>query len=483
VSLALDGAQIKPMYRDILAIDLGVTLQTARAENFDIRRARQAVEASFGEWESAVGGVFPAIGPAINFEHVNGTVRAVQGNLVGASFNTFQPAMALQWISNPGHVIFDLIASRKRLSASEHQERAVITETLRLAGVQYYDLVLAQAQVKTFGQAVAEARNCCRITRLRVRTGTGVIADELRAQANLAQRQQDLVSTVNAFYQASVALAVTLHLDSSVTLVPSIRELPQIRLVRTDLSLDELLELAIAYRPDLKSVRNLVEAAAADRGATWWGSLGPQFTLGYQYSGITGHANNVIPGKGISPNLIVNPVSASGSFVGNPLANGVIKEAITQGSARLAPARDQTAGFSRQERWSASAGWHFTLSAFGDLRTARAIQEQAIVDAERLLDQVKAQVALANEASRTNAELAALAEHQVASAEEALRLSQANLQAGTMATLDVLQAEDAVEQARLRHAEAVIRYNQSQINLLAAMGLAVEHENPEQIRL
>ena len=59
----------------------------------------------------------------------------------------------------------------------------------------------------------------------------------------------------------------------------------------------------------------------------------------------------------------------------------------------------------------------------------------------------------------------------MAAAEEALRLGEANLRAGTMTTLDVLQAQDAATQARLRYAEAVVRYNQSQVNLLAALGL------------
>ncbi len=52
-----------------------------------------------------------------------------------------------------------------------------------------------------------------------------------------------------------------------------------------------------------------------------------------------------------------------------------------------------------------------------------------------------------------------------------MRLSQANLQAGTLTTFDVLQAQDAVAQARLRYAGAVVNYNQAQVDLIAAVGL------------
>ena len=41
-------------------------------------------------------------------------------------------------------------------------------------------------------------------------------------------------------------------------------------------------------------------------------------------------------------------------------------------------------------------------------------------------------------------------------------------------TLDVLQAQDAATQARLRYARAVVSYNQAQVNLLAALGLISE---------
>lgn len=472
--VSLESATIEPMYREVLAIDLASAVRTAHADNLDIRRARQQVEESRGQWESAIGSAFPVLTPTAGFEYVDGTVRAVQGDLVQATFGTFQPTVAVQWITNPGRVVYELIASRKRLASSEHDEQAVIIETLRQASVQYYDLALAQTRVGTARQAVAEADELLRISKLRSRTGTGVPADELRSEARLAERQQDLVTAVNSFYQASVALAITLHLDSSITLVPNMDELPQVALVRSDFEIDELLELAIAYRPELESVRKLVEAAAAARGATWWGAWGPQFTTGYQYGGITGHADNVVAGEGIPNNLIVNPLSATGTFSGNPVANGVIREGISRGSTRLAGRRDQTAGFSDQQRANVSVGWRFSLSVFGDLKAARAVEEQAIIEAERQVDQVKSQVVLANESSRANSQLAVLAQHQVASAQEALRLSQANLQAGTMTTLDVLQAQDAVNQARLRHAEAVVRYNQAQINLAAALGLLNE---------
>src|ERR1051326_7842969 len=45
-ALHLDGSQIPPMYREMLAIDLPAVAEVAEARNLDILAARQRVEAS-----------------------------------------------------------------------------------------------------------------------------------------------------------------------------------------------------------------------------------------------------------------------------------------------------------------------------------------------------------------------------------------------------------------------------------------------------
>lgn len=471
VTIPLDSSQIKPMFTELLPIDLPTVVRVAVAQNTDIMLARLNVTAVEGGYESAVGAAFPAIVPTALFEHVEGSVRATEGNIVGVGFNSFQPSIAIQWVVNPGRVIYDIVAAKKRLSAAEHFEQSVILATLRDATVQFYALAFAQTRISAAHRALEEATELLRVNRLRVDTGTGVRADVLRAEARLAERRQDLVSALKDFYDASVLLALTLHLDSSVTLVPAVTNLEKTQLVREDLSIEETLGIAVAFRPELESFRNLMDAAIADRKKAWWTGFGPTVSLAYQYGGITGHANNVVAPEGIPGNLILNPASSSGSFNNNPFGNGFIKEGILRGSKRLDGRDDQTFSFSDQQRATASAGWRLSLSTLGDLKSAKAGEQKALVRYERILDEVRAEAVAATQASRTYDQLIEFARQQVASAEEALRLSQANLQAGTMTTLDVLQAQDAATQARLRFAEAVVRYNQSEVRLLAALGL------------
>jgi outer membrane protein TolC len=424
VSLDLNGSPIAPMYRELLAIDLPTVVRVANARNLEIERARQQVEANRGRYESNVEAVFPVIAPSIAYSHFQGVGQNANGTLTTpVHFDNLIPAISIQWILNPGTVVYDIIASKRRLEASAQQEQSVILDTTRSAAVQYYDLTLAQAQLQVAQQAVNEAQELLRITQLQVKAGTGLPADEVRAEAQLAGFQQDVVVALNNFYQASVALTLTLHLDPAVTLVPSARQINQLTLVREDVPIEELLATATKYRPDLAAAHSLLLATQGDTGATIWGGIGPQLQAAYTVNGL-------------KTNL-----------------------------------RGKDLDWKEQQKAGVGAGFNLGASTFGNIKTAQANERSAAVDVQRQLDLVRAAVVSAQQNSATNAKLIPVARRQLDSAQEALRLTQANLQAGTALVIDVLQAQNAVDDARLRYVTAVVHYDQSQVNLLAALGL------------
>ena len=426
------------MYRQLLAVDLPTVARVTVAQATDISEARQRVRAAAGQYESSVEVLFPVIAPTFAYQHLEGMNQNASGTLVLTSFYNLLPAVTLQWIVNPGRVYYDIVAARRRLQASRQHQQAVELDTLRLTAEQYYDLVLAQAKVAVAQQAVAQAEEALRLTARRLRAGTALASDESRARASLAGRRQDLLTAVNGFYQASVALTETLHLDPTVTLVPGAREIAQTTLVREDLPVEQALAIAVRYRPDLQSARTLLAAVKADKGAVSWGALGPQLQAAYTLGGIR-------------------------TDVGG-----------------------QVFGPRQQQKASASGGFALGLSTFGQVKTAGANVRIAAIDIERRLDRLGAQIVSAQQSSATSAMLIPIAQEQVQAAEDALRKAQANVNAGTMLLLDVLQAEDEVDGARLRYVQAIAQYNKSQVKLLAALGLldvtaltpATEHAAP-----
>lgn len=420
--LHLDASQIEPMYQQLLAIDLETVVRIAQADNTDILLARQEIEVRQGQVQSSIGAIFPALVPSMFFQDIQGTKQATEGNLVGVGFNTFQPGIALQWIINPGKVYYDIIAAKKRLAASEFQEKSVIVKTLGTAAVQYYGLVLSQAQIEVAQQAVMESQELLRINQLREKTGTGITGDVLTAQAHLAEREQNLFKAINAFYNASVDLALTLRLDASVTLIPKIKNLSLVTLVRKDLDLDALIALAVDYRPDLEQVRLLVASISAETDATWWGAYGPEFQAGYRFSGIKTNEG------------------------------------------------DDTS-WNDQRHFTARTGWRWSVSSFGNLKSSKAIEKQAMIKADLKLEEVRAEVIRALQKSRMNDKLVTKSDLQLLAAQEAFRLTQVSFKNGLMITLNVLEAEDALARANLHFAQAIVGYNQAQVHLSMALGI------------
>ena len=425
--LQLQQDEIKPMYRELLPVDLPTVVRVVMARNIDIQQARQRVEASLGRYESNVQSLLPVIVPSFLFQHVDGVNLNASGTLAFTNFNSIFPSISAQWILNPGKVMYDIVASRRRLEAAGQQEYAVKLDALRQAGNQYFELVLAQAHVSAARQAATEATEALRLTKIRAQAGTVLAADETRAKAVAAGRKQDLLIAINSFYQASLALCSTLQLDPVVTLVPGPEQISQTTLVTESLTIESLLSLALKFRPDLQSARTLLSSVDADKGAVAWGGLGPQL----QASGTIGALGSEVNGHGFRPH--------------------------------------------ETERAAASAGFSLGLSTFGQIKVANANLRSAVLDVEQKMEQVRVQVVSAQQNSQTHAALIPLAREQVESAQEALRLAESNLKAGTMLLLDILQADDQLNVARLRYATAVVRYNQSQVNLLSAIGLI----NPE----
>ncbi len=428
----IDRAHVPAMYSELLSINLAAVVKVAQADNLDIQIARQRVEESRGRLASSIGAAFPVLAPTAIFNYNNGVARSTAGNLVTADFHSISPATAIQWVVNPGRVIYNIVAAKKRLNASRAGQAAVIQQTMENGAIQYYQLVQAQADVVAARDAEADAEELLRFANLRLKAGTAIPADVASAEAEVASRRQGVLLSLNRFYHDSTDLAITLNLDPTVTLVPSVNSLKANRLVRRSIPIAQFIRLAVQYRPDLQQVRELVRAAKAAGGAIAWGDLGPTLTTGYTAGGIDGSYDNVT-GKG-------PPVTDNYSMHGF-------------------------------QNLQAGGGWQLGLGTFGDIQTAQARERIAAIRANKQLAVVESTVVKALQDSRTNAQLIPIAADQVRSAQYALNIIKVNYKAGTVTSLEVLVAESQLAKAQRDYAAAIAHFNQSQIAIVGAVGL------------
>ena len=212
--------------------------------------------------------------------------------------------------------------------------------------------------------------------------------------------------------------AITLNLDPKITLFPTDTAVRQLNLVNPSLTLLQLLDIALAKRPEVEESHQRVASATAAKKAAVWNALGPEVALEGTFGGI-------------------------GKTFGN------VDE------------RTSVSGF---------VGWTLSGSAFGRIKSASARISESQITQEILQNIIESEVIKAYEEILLTQEQIETAKKGLLAAEKSFELSQTNLKLGTGITLEVLQALEAVTDARTRLVEAIVEYNKAQVRLLNALG-------------
>jgi outer membrane protein TolC len=312
-------------------------------------------------------------------------------------------------------------ASREELKASVLSVRNARDLVVQAVGNAYLQIIADSARI-TATQAQIDSDNAVYTNATRRHdAGTAIGIDVLRAQVELKQRQQQLVSVTNQFEKDKLTLGRVIGLppgqDFSVTDPSSPVPLEAI-------SLKEALDRAYEHRPDLLAAKARVTAA--------------QFTLrsakAERYP--TATANGYYGDQGLR--LFTNShgvFNVTGSVQFNIFDSGRIKSDILQNDAELRNRRNEFENLRGQIDFE-------VRSALLDLRSAN--------------DQV--------DVAKSNMQLA----------NETLKQSRDRFTAGVTNTVEVVQAQQAVADADENLISAQFQYNLAKVELARSLGLAEE---------
>jgi outer membrane protein TolC len=322
--------------------------------------------------------------------------------------------------ANVGESIYRDLAAHRAADAASGFEQAQLQRTLLDVALGYLALVESDGTVRIQEQFVQEAQTLARLTQARATQGLGSALDAERAQAQAAAAEQRLLAARNERQRRSKALAASLRLDSTVDLAPADAELVPATLVDPADPLQSWLDRAAERRHEVGAFRAVREATQKEASAVRWSVWGPE-------------------------------ISGAAAFGGLGKSLGTVD--------------DRTS-------WIVSAGWSFSLGGPGRIDAAEARVEQAGIAEQRFGDRLRAAVASSfEELSLARAQLAP-SQRELTAAENALRIARANYEGGLLAETDLLLAQQAADQARLRRVGAVARHNQAQLQLLAESGIA-----------
>jgi outer membrane protein TolC len=411
--LAAGAVDIRPIAAERLPIDLAMALKFAGAKNLDLLESKERIVEAQARAEEALGPLVPeSYGSLLAFGQKTSGQTLGFFTALGRSFDRVSGAGGAQLSTNPIQTVFSALAAHRLVGAAVSDSEEVGQQVLAEAAVRYFGLEEAAARVAIAEQALAASRELARVAESRERLGTGLSVDSEKAKARVAADEVALARASDDFRKASIKLALVLRLDPKVTLFPLDTKIRQRRIVDPGVSVDGLIQQALAARPAVKVEAERVGAAEHSRTAAWAGSLAPS----------------------VYTNLQDNTVSGNHQF------------------------------------YAGAVGLRFSFTSLGAAHRAAAELERERIQQERLRQQVAADVILAREDVATTGEQIESARQGVNAAKGALDLSQARFQGGIGLALDVLDSEAELERARVNLVTAIVGHNAAQVRMLAALG-------------
>ncbi|MBI2432042.1 MAG: TolC family protein [Candidatus Hydrogenedentes bacterium] len=465
-------------------IGLAEAIQLALASNLDLALSRAQHEVAEARSSMASKALLPTFEVGGGVTRTDGMVQGAFGDFRDVDARGVTGGLAAGLRLNIGARVYEAMAARRDEDAalldSLNAQQQLVLRVVEL----YENLVLSKVALDINQQLVESSQEFEHIASVRHEGGIGLGADVARAQANLAASRQQLVQSENLWRTTSVRLAVVLRFEPSVLLVPAETALEpwQLPPAATESAYPDL----ATQRPDVESLRTRAEAAEQLVRARWWDLVAPELNVEWRLSGIGGEGHKASPETGPAVSSAAGSAGRSvaawqnaADALATPGANTFAALSSAAGSGgrsfyayrNLFGSTRQEEDFERQERYGIWLNWSLSFAKFDRIREQRATAEIAGLRADRAEEAAIAEVHQAQYDIQSAMQALALANDEVAASETSHRLSRARFTAGTAIAFEVLDAQDALADARLKVARYSADLNLAQARLLTAAGL------------
>jgi outer membrane protein TolC len=425
-ALASSFAFAEQTNSNALPIDLPTALRLAGAQNLDVQIARDRLKEAQANRDSALEKFFPWIAPGISYHRRDGVAQAVPSGVISdAHFQSYSPGATVSAQMDLGDALYTTLAAKQLANAAAHAFNSQRQDAAVAAALGYFELVKTKALASAADETLRISRDYQNQLHEAVGIGIAFRGDELRAQSETEHDEILLRRAAQDERVAAARLAEILHLDPTVELVPKESDLVPLSLVETNAALSNLAEQALRNRPELKE-RHAQSAAALDtKNGAKYGPLVP--TIGAQYFG--------------------------GALGGGP----------DGGPENLGADSDVLASLS----WRIGPGGIFD---FGKIHSTEARLDIARVGEEKIRDQILREVVESRETVESLREQLAAAQKNLATADEALRLTRQRKEFGVGIVLENIQAQQELARARADYLSAIAEFNKAQYALSRAIG-------------
>ncbi len=429
-----------------LPINLPAALKLGDVRAIDVVAAAERIAVAAAQLDQAQVLWLPTITLGGDYNRHDGRNQDTQGNVFDNSRSSMMAGVGTgigpAAILNVGEALFAPLVARQQVAARAADRQAASNDTLVAISDAYFNVQQARGELAGAADATRRTADLLRRTE-QLTQGLVPELERFRVEAELTRRQQAELLARERWKVAGAELLRVLRLDAAAQVEPVEPPHLRIRLVDPGRPVDDLIPIALTYRPELASKQAQVQATLALLRQERLRPLIPSILLRGYSTPVTG-------------------TLAAGVFGGGP--NGSIGSPGWRGDLDL------------QVLWQ--------LDNFGFGNRARVHQREAenrlaVLDLFRLQDRVAAEVAQAHAQAELAARRAAVAEQEVRAAAQS---AEKNLIAlgqtrgvGNQVNLlvrpqEAVAAVQALAQAYADYYAAVADANRAQFRLYRALG-------------
>lgn len=430
-------------------LSLDQAVEIARRNNKDIIIRELELERSKAALEEARAALKPTLSVQGGFQQSGRSefTDVIQSKLGGDDNSARRHSTA---VNGDFRLDYNLIDPSRRptiQAAEKRVEQAQLTLDERLAELRlrvsgvYYDLQLADEQVRISQRAVEAAQRSLKDAQALERAGVGTKFAVLQSEVQLANEQQTLINAQGDQQTGQRRLARDLQVPHKVNVLAADKAS---QAGQWDLSLADSVVLAYKNRVELDNQLVQREIADFQREAAL-GAIKPRVGLFAQV--------------GVDDTLTYNRTGNT-----NPLANG----------SSLQNNTGVDYSFGLNLRWNFYDGGAARASA-RQREVDKAIAEQRFADAR---DGIRLQVEEAYYDLGSNLKNISTARKGIDQASDALRLARLRFQAGVGTQTDVVNAERDLTRAEGNLVTAIVNYNRALVQMQRAVGVGQRNVTP-----
>jgi outer membrane protein TolC len=413
-------------------ISLAEALDYTMKNSLPIRIAHESVVFQEASLASQLADFLPSF--SMSYTHTNSHVFPS----THSKSDVFVPRMSYPLFLG-GNDFYTALAQYYRLRGWQETYKSNVNDALLDVYQKYTNLVLNHSLLKIRVKAVEVSKLQLSLNNEQFKAGSGTVFAIMQSRSQLAADKQALLAQQVATRQSSLLLGYALNMPLAANLVPDKEYLTEGSLINEHATIDELLNIAIIHRPELRQYEYFRYSAARN---------------------VQVAASNLYPTVSVSQtyNKSETTTTTSGSSGGNTTIEGA----------------GIFGGLFNTYQQGGSVGYslpNLGMNSVASIVSARALSRQSALQANQQLQLVNQQVRFDYITALTAREQIDNAAYGAESSAEALRLAELRLQSGLGTNLELMTAQRDYINALYSQAQAIVASNSAQAQLLHDLGV------------